>query len=356
MSNPTIEIPDVRANSSLTTDAEKSTAPPVIEDSRDQLEQIRSFIQDDLDAMQNYVLEALDSDIPLIQEVGRHIVEHGGKKMRPITVLLGTRAFGYPGPHHIMLATILEFIHVATLLHDDVVDDSTMRRGRASAKSIWGNPASVLVGDFFSTRAFELLASADSLKVFEVMTRAMRKVAEGEVLQLVQMHAYETRQEDYFDTIDRKTAPLFWAGAQFGAIITHQPEDVRRKMAEFGYNLGMAFQLIDDYLDYAGDTETIGKEVGDDLMEGKMTLPLIYARDYCNAQQREIIRSAIDNPDEANVTRICEIVASTGALEYTVSLACKYRDSAMQKLEFLPDSACRDVLFKLIEFAVSRDF
>ena len=328
----------------------------VSDDSKHLLGQIHSYIQEDLDAMQNYVLEALDSDIPLIQEVGRHIVEHGGKKMRPITVILGTRAFDYDGPHHIMLATILEFIHVATLLHDDVVDDSTMRRGRASAKAIWGNPASVLVGDFFSTRAFELLVSADSLKVFDVMTRAMRKVSEGEVLQLVQMHAYETRQEDYFDTIDRKTAPLFWAGAQLGAIITNQPEDVRQNMADFGYNLGMAFQLIDDYLDYAGDTETIGKEVGDDLMEGKMTLPLIYARDHSNPDDREIIRLAIQKPDEANVAQVCEIVASTGALEYTVSLACEYRDSAMQKLEFLPDSVCKEVLFKLIDFSVSRNF
>ena len=340
----------------MTADDDKVTTQPAIENSRNDLKQIHLFIQEDLDAMQDYVLEVLDSDISLIQEVGRHIVEHGGKKMRPITVLLGTSAFDYPGPHHIMLATIIEFIHVATLLHDDVVDDSTMRRGRASAKSIWGNPASVLVGDYFSTSAFELLVSAGSLKVFEVMTHAMRKVSEGEVLQLVQMHAYETREEDYFDTIDRKTAPLFWAGAQLGAIITHQSEDVRSNMADFGYNLGMAFQLIDDYLDYAGDAETIGKEVGDDLMEGKMTLPLIYARDHCNAQEREFIRFAIDDPDESKVVQVCEIVASTGALEYTVSLACKYRDSAMQKLEFLPDSACKDVLFKLVEFAVSRDF
>ncbi|MDE0310593.1 MAG: polyprenyl synthetase family protein [Acidiferrobacterales bacterium] len=356
MSNPIAGISDSCADANPKRDVGQSDVRHTTENSKQQLSQIRSFVQDDLDAMQDYVLEALDSDIPLIQDVGRHIVEHGGKKMRPITVLLGARVFDYPGPHHVMLATILEFIHVATLLHDDVVDDSTMRRGRASAKSIWGNPASVLVGDFFSTRAFELLVSADSLKLFEVMTSAMRKVAEGEVLQLVQMHAYETTQKDYFDTIDRKTAPLFWAGAQLGAIITGQPQDVRHNMAQFGYNLGMAFQLIDDYLDYAGDTETIGKEVGDDLMDGKMTLPLIYARDHCKSQHTETIRSAVDNPDETKVAGICEIVASSGALEYTVSLACKYRDSAIENLRFLPDSACKEVLFKLIEFAVSRDF
>ena len=325
-------------------------------DSKSLLESIHSFVREDLDAMQDYVFHALDSDIPLIQEVGRHIVEHGGKKMRPVTVILGTRAFDYQGPHHVMLATILEFIHVATLLHDDVVDDSTMRRGRKSAKAIWGNPASVLVGDFFSTRAFELLVSADSLKVFEVMTSAMRKVSEGEVLQLVQMHAYETNEKDYFDTIDRKTAPLFWAGAQLGAIITDQPDDVRNDMAGFGYNLGMAFQLIDDYLDYAGDTDTIGKEVGDDLMEGKMTLPLIHARDHSSPQEREIIRTAILKPNEADVAEVCEIVATTGALEYTFALACKFRDNALQKLEFLPDSSCKEVLSKLVDFSVSRNF
>lgn len=356
MTNQIAEISEFYADSNHRGNRANPNKRSVSDGSKHLLGQIHSFVQEDLDAMQHYVLKALDSDIPLIQEVGRHIVEHGGKKMRPITVILGTRAFDYAGPHHIMLATILEFIHVATLLHDDVVDDSTMRRGRASAKAIWGNPASVLVGDFFSTRAFELLVSADSLKVFDVMTRAMRKVSEGEVLQLVQMHTYDTRQEDYFDTIDRKTAPLFWAGAQLGAIITDQPDDVRQNMADFGCNLGMAFQLIDDYLDYAGETETIGKQVGDDLMEGKMTLPLIYARDHCSPADRDVIRLAIHQPDEANVSQVCEIVASTGALEYTVSLACKYRDSAIQKLEFLPDSVCKEVLFKLIDFSVSRNF
>ena len=320
------------------------------------LREVHAFVREDLEAMHKCVLETLDSDISLIQEVGKHIVEHGGKKMRPLTVILGARLFDYDGPHHILLATILEFIHVATLLHDDVVDDSTMRRGRASAKAIWGNPASVLVGDFFSTRAFEALVSVDSLKVFEILTRAMRKVAEGEVLQLVQMHTYDTREEDYFDTIDRKTAPLFWAGAQLGAVITKQPDDVREKMADLGYNLGMAFQLIDDYLDYAGDTATIGKEVGDDLAEGKMTLPLIYARDHCSPEQLKIIRNAVDYPDESNVAQVLEIVASSGALEYTFRLACDYKDRALASAEFLPDSICKEILFKLVDFSVSRNF
>ena len=269
---------------------------------------------------------------------------------------LSARALGYEGSHHIILATILEFIHVATLLHDDVVDASTMRRGRASANSVWGNSASVLVGDFFYSRSFELLVEINRLGIFDVMAKATRRISEGEVLQLVQLQSTETSEAQYFDTIERKTASLFWAGAQMGAIIADESETVRARMAEYGTQLGIAYQLIDDFLDYAGDTETIGKKVGDDLNEGKLTLPLIYARDHGTVQQQETIESAVQSPKQAEIEEICEIVASTGALEYTVGLARDYSQRAIENLDFLPQSKFRDSLVNLAQFACSREF
>lgn len=321
------------------------------------LEEIRSVIQADLDDAKKFSITALDSDIPLIQQIGHHFHQYGGKKLRPITVLLSARALGFEdGFNHIVLATILETIHVATLLHDDVVDDSTLRRGRASANSIWGNPASVLVGDFLYSRTFELLVEVSRMDVFEVMARTVRRVSEGEILQLVQLQAAQTTEVDYFDTIERKTAALFSAGAQMGAIITDQPQEIRKKMADFGTNLGIAFQLIDDCLDYAGDAEKIGKSIGDDLAEGKLTLPLIHARNKCDSSQRDAIDKAIERPEQARIQQVCEIVANSGSLEYTVGLARQYGNRANQNIEFLPDTPYRDALFKLVEFVCSRDY
>ena len=325
--------------------------------SENSLEQIRSVIQKDLEDTKTFSISALDSDIPLVKEIGHHFHQYGGKKLRPITVLLSARALGFEdGFDHIILATILETIHVATLLHDDVVDDSKMRRGRASANSIWGNPASVLVGDFLYSRTFELLVEVRRMEVFEVMARTVRIVSEGEIMQLVQLQAAQTTEADYFDTIERKTAALFSAGAQMGAIITDQSDEIRKRMADFGTNLGIAFQLIDDCLDYAGDAEKIGKSVGDDLAEGKLTLPLIHARNNCDKIQRNAIDAAIENPEQADIQQVCEIVANSGSLEYTVGLARQYGIRANQNIEFLPDTPYRDALFKLVEFVCSRDY
>ncbi len=320
------------------------------------LSEIQSVIRDDLEQVQAYILEALDSKIPLIQEIGKHIIGYGGKKLRPITVFLSARAFGYEGPHHITLATILEFIHVATLLHDDVVDESSLRRGRASANSIWGNPASVLVGDFFYSRSFEMLVIVNQLPIFDVMASATRRISEGEIMQLEQLQTADTTEKQYFETIERKTASLFWAAAKMGAIIANQSDEVQQQMAEYGSNLGLSFQLIDDYLDYAGDTTTIGKKVGDDLTEGKLTLPLIYARDNVSAAKRKIIETAVRHPNEANIEEICEIVASSGALEYTVGLAREYSRRATEEIDFLPHSLFQVSLINLAEFACNRNY
>lgn len=325
--------------------------------SEQSLDEIRAVIQNDLEDAKTFSISALDSDIPLIQEIGHHFHQYGGKKLRPITVLLSARALGFKdGFDHVILATILETIHVATLLHDDVVDDSNMRRGRASANSIWGNPASVLVGDFLYSRTFELLVEVRRMEVFEVMARTVRIVSEGEIMQLVQLQKAQTTEAEYFDTIERKTATLFSAGAQMGAIITDQPEDVRKRMANFGTNLGIAFQLIDDCLDYAGDAEKIGKSIGDDLAEGKLTLPLIHARNHCDTIHRNTIDKAIEKPEQADIQQVCEIVANSGSLEYTVGLARQYGIRANQNIEFLPDTPYRDALFKLVEFVCSRDY
>jgi len=324
--------------------------------SRQLLAEIQGSITQDLESIKAYAVEALDSDIALIQNIGRHISQYGGKRLRPITITLSARALGYQGQSHIILATILEFIHVATLLHDDVVDESSMRRGKASANSIWGNSASVLVGDFFYTRSFEMLVIVNRLPIFDVMARATRRISEGEVLQLVQLQAADTSESQYFDTIERKTASLFWAGAQMGAIIADHSESVQKQMADYGTNLGIAFQLIDDYLDFAGDSETIGKKVGDDLNEGKLTLPLIYARDRGTEAQRKLIESAAKEPDQANVEQVCQIIASTGALEYTLTLARDYSRRAIENLEFLPQSKFRESLIKLAQFAYRRNF
>ena len=323
---------------------------------RELLSQIQTSVSEDLSRIENFAISSLDSNIPLIQQIGRHIAEYGGKKLRPITVTLSARALGYDGQHHIVLATILEFIHVATLLHDDVVDDSSMRRGRESANSIWGNSASVLVGDFFYSRSFELLVVVNMLPIFDVMARATRRISEGEVMQLVQLQSTDTTESQYFETIERKTASLFWAAAKMGAIISDQPESARNKMAEYGRNLGIAFQLIDDYLDYAGDTTEIGKKVGDDLHEGKLTLPLIRALEKGSSSQVEIIESALQAPESANIEQICDIVVSTGALEYTVGLARNFSTSAIECLDFLPRTRYRDSLVKLAEFACKRNF
>ena len=326
------------------------------ETSQQLLAKISNVIKSDLDEAKALSLDTLDTKIPLVLDIGQHFYQYSGKKMRPITVLLSSRALGYEGASHIKLALILETIHVATLLHDDVVDASTMRRGHASANSIWGNPASVLVGDFLYARTFEMLVEINRMEIFDVMARTVRLVSEGEIMQLVYLRSSQMSEQDYFNTIERKTAAMFKAGAQMGAIITDQPDSVRKQMANYGKNLGIAFQLIDDYLDYAGDTKTIGKKVGDDLGEGKLTLPLIYARNNSALAKQEIIDIAIRQPQATDIDQVCEIITSSGALEYTINLARQFGKRATNSINFLPHTPYRDALFDLADFACSRNY
>ena len=326
------------------------------ETSHDALSNLHSVIGDELAQVAKCIRTSFDTDVELIQTIGAHISRHGGKNLRPMTIILSARAFGYEGNQHIQIAAILEFIHAATLLHDDVVDESSMRRGQSSANSIWGNAASILVGDFLYSRSFEMMVAVKEPFIFDVLSHATRRISEGEVMQLMNLQATDTSEEQYFGTIERKTASLFQAASQMGAVISGQSQQVCQQMAEFGQNLGIAFQLIDDVLDYAGDTVTIGKKVGDDLAEGKLTLPLIHTLDNCHSSERRQIESAIRNPVDSAIEDVYKIVASSGALEYTTRLARRYSQHAKDSIEFLPNTVFRQALFDLAGFACDRNF
>ena len=320
------------------------------------LTNISSVVQDDLNELEKSILTGFDSDIGLIKTIGEHIIGHGGKKLRPITVILSARAFGYEGNKHILIAAILEFIHAATLLHDDVVDRSTMRRGQSSANSVWGNSASVLVGDFLYSRSFEMMVQVGEPLVFDILSYTTRRISEGEVMQLINLQSAQTDEVNYFDTIERKTASLFQAAAQLGAVLGKQDPDIQNRMAKYGRKLGIAFQLMDDVLDYMGDSEKIGKRVGDDLAEGKMTLPLIYALEHGSAGQQDNIRNAIENPDSSAVSEIRAIVESAGGLEYTVTKTRNYASAAIEQIQFLNSTVYREALVELARFAGDRNF
>ena len=320
------------------------------------LTDITSVVQNELLELEECILSGFDSDIELIRTIGEHIIGHGGKKLRPVTLILSAKLFGYTGNKHILLAAILEYIHAATLLHDDVVDQSTMRRGQSSANEVWGNSASVLVGDFLYSRSFEMMVDVGEPLVFEILSHTTRRISEGEVLQLINLQSREIDEYSYFDTIERKTASLFEAAAKLGAVISKQSTAIQQEMGNYGRNIGIAFQLLDDYLDYAGESKSIGKKVGDDIAEGKVTLPLICAFKKSASEQQDRIRSALANPSPETIDAVCSIVESSGALEYTIEAARKYRNRAIEHIQFIPSSIYREALIDLAEFASERDF
>ncbi|HIQ40413.1 MAG TPA: octaprenyl diphosphate synthase, partial [Sulfurivirga caldicuralii] len=250
------------------------------------LEEIRSLIRDDLAATDQLILDRLASDVVLINQIGHYIISSGGKRLRPLLVLLSARACGYTGAHHRTMAAVIEFIHTSTLLHDDVVDESDTRRGRDTANAVWGNAASVLVGDFLYSRSFEMMVEPGLMRIMEVMSEATNVIAAGEVMQLLNIGNADIDEADYLEVIYRKTAKLFEAAARMGAVLTQQPE-LEAPLAAYGRHLGAAFQLVDDALDYMGDPQTLGKNVGDDLAEGKPTLPLIYILKHGDAQAQQ---------------------------------------------------------------------
>jgi octaprenyl-diphosphate synthase len=308
----------------------------------------------EMQAVDDVIRTSLRSDVALINQIAHYIVSAGGKRIRPRLVVLLATALGKPGPERHTLAATVEFIHTATLLHDDVVDESSLRRGRQTANALFGNAASVLVGDFLYSRAFQMMVSINRMRVLEVLADATNVIAEGEVLQLMNMHRPDLAVEDYLRVIRFKTAKLFEASARLGAILADVPLSVEDTCADFGRSLGTAFQLVDDLLDYQGDTHELGKNVGDDLREGKATLPLLIAMERGTAEESESIRHAIEHGEVARLQDIVRIVQRTGALEATREAARREADKARQCLYVIPASEQRDALLDLCIRSVDR--
>ena len=319
-------------------------------------EAIKALARDDLRAVDREIETRLQSDVALINQMGSYIVHSGGKRLRPVLVLLGSRAFGYEGSAHIRLAAIIEFIHTATLLHDDVVDASEMRRGHTTANTIWGNEASVLVGDFLYSRAFEMMVEVGDMRVMDILAHTTNTIAKGEVMQLLNCHDPETTEERYIEVIRNKTAKLFQAAAQLSAVIGNQSREIEEAMAAYGMHLGTAFQLIDDVLDYGRDNHDLGKNIGDDLAEGKPTLPLIYTLRQGTNRQRELVRAAIEEGGLAQIEEVMDAIESTGSITYTARRAEDEASRAKAVLAAIPDSPYKQALLDLAYFSAHRNY
>lgn len=311
-------------------------------------------ITNDMKAVDAVIRERLNSDVVLIRTIGDYIVGAGGKRMRPAMVLLVANALGYQGGTHHLLAAVVEFIHTATLLHDDVVDESDMRRGRGTANAIFGNAASVLVGDYLYSRSFEMMVESNSMPAMSVLSAATTVIAEGEVLQLLNVHDPDVSLERYLQVVRYKTAKLFEAAAQVGAIVAGATPQQEEAAAAYGRHIGTAFQLIDDVLDYNGDVEALGKNVGDDLREGKPTLPLIRVMEVGSPAQRQLIQDAI-RTGEADFAAVAQAIRDTGALDYTRKAAVAEAELARQSLAGFPISVHQQTLIEFCSFAVDRD-
>jgi octaprenyl-diphosphate synthase len=309
---------------------------------------------EDMAAVDRLIRASLDSEVVLIRQIAEYIVGSGGKRLRPMLVVLAARACGYQGSRHVTLAAIIEFIHTATLLHDDVVDESEMRRGKESAHAVWGNAATVLVGDFLYSRSFQMMVKVDSMRVMEVLSNATNAIAEGEVEQLLNMHDPEVSESRYFSVIEKKTAKLFEAASQLGAVVAARP-GLEDRLAMFGRELGAAFQVADDVLDYTADADILGKNVGDDLAEGKPTLPLILTRTYVDETQRAMIDATIRQGGLERIEDIVDLIRTSGALRDSMDVARKRSAAAIQALAPVPDSAWKDALLDLATYSVSRN-
>ncbi len=317
---------------------------------------IEALIADDMQRVDQLIHTSLQSDIGLINKVTRHIVGGGGKRLRPTLLLLIVHHFGYTGSQHINVATIIELIHTATLLHDDVVDASLLRRGRETANQRWGNEASVLVGDFLYSRAFQMMVNTGSMRVMDVLSEATNTIAEGEVRQLLNTHDPHLGEDDYINVIQSKTAKLFEATGRLGAIFGGGDDDDEAAMAVYGKHLGTAFQLVDDVLDFNASSATLGKSIGDDLAQGRPTLPLIYAIQNSNRQDAEQIRQVIVNGGLEAIYTIQQIVRQSGALEYTIALAERAATKATGALQRFKHTPYLDALYDLAKFSVAREF
>ncbi len=317
------------------------------------LTEIRQLIAEDIAATDKLILNRLASDVVLINQIGHYIINSGGKRLRPLMTLLSARACGYEGTQHLTMAAVIEFIHTSTLLHDDVVDESDTRRGNKTANEVWGNAASVLVGDFLYSRSFEMMVEPNEMKIMQVMSEATNVIAEGEVLQLLNCHDISTDEARYMEVIHRKTAKLFEAATQLGAILAKQPQ-WEQPLAKYGCLVGTAFQLVDDALDYMADEAELGKSIGDDLAEGKPTLPLIYVMSHGTEAEKAIIKRAIESEGIALIEEVSTIIQNSGAIDYTYQVARKEAAEAKAALASLPDTHFKEALKALADLAVER--
>jgi len=320
------------------------------------IKSIQSLAQNDMTKVNDLVYSQLHSDVTLINQLGIYIVNAGGKRMRPMLTVLAARALDYSGEDHFSIAAIIEFIHTATLLHDDVVDESNMRRGRETANALFGNSASVLVGDFLYTRSFQMMAKLGNMSIMDILSDATNIVAEGEVLQLMNCNNPDTTEENYMEVIYCKTAKLFEAATRLAAVVSNKGTAVENAMADYGKHLGTAFQLVDDIMDYTADAKEMGKNVGDDLAEGKPTLPLIYAMKYGNKAQSQLISDAIEHGNGMDhLDEIISIMQQTGSLAYTQKKAEQEADKAINALSSIPESEYKQALVVLAHIAANRD-
>lgn len=319
------------------------------------IQHVFDLCADEMELVNSLIRGSLDSNVILIRQIAEYIIGSGGKRLRPMLVVLAARACGHQGQDHITAAAIIEFIHTATLLHDDVVDESDLRRGQETAHEVWGNAASVLVGDFLYSRSFQMMVKVDSMRVMEVLSDATNTIAEGEVEQLLNMHDPEVGEKSYFSVIEKKTAKLFEAACQLGAVLSGKPE-LEDALAAFGRELGTAFQVADDVLDYTADAETLGKNIGDDLAEGKPTLPLILSRKTLPQDQRAIIDETIRRGGVSNIEEIVELIKNCGALDQSMDVARNRSQAAIKAIAVLPDSPWKSAMISLALYSVSREY
>lgn len=317
-------------------------------------EDIQNLVQDDVNKTDQVLIRHLSSDVVLINQMSNYIINAGGKRLRPLLLLLCARATHYQGAHHHLMAAIIELIHTATLLHDDIVDESHSRRGKETANDVWGNAASVLVGDFLYSRAFEMMVKPNSMRIMTILSKATNEIAQGEVLQLLNCKNATVTEAEYYQVIERKTAVLFQAATQIAGVLSGVEEAQESAIKNYGLHLGNAFQIIDDVLDYQSDAQTLGKEVGDDLNEGKTTLPIIYALNNTTGKDKQLLEYAINNADNSKIGQILDILHTVKAFDYTRKQAQKSADLAKQSLNFLQNSKYKEALILLCDLSIQR--
>ena len=317
--------------------------------------EIQALMKSELDLMNKILVDRLDSNVDLISQMSQYIINSGGKRIRPLLLLICAKATEYDGDYHYSMAVVIDLIHTATLLHDDVVDQSATRRGQETANELWGNAPSVLVGDFLYSRAFEIMVEPNSMEIMRILSKATNQISEGEVLQLLNIKNANVTQAEYFKVIERKTACLFKAACQIAGILSSADQKVINAMGSFGMHLGNAFQIIDDTLDYESDSNIIGKEIGDDLSEGKVTLPMIYALEKTKKAENKILKDAIKNADASHIDQIVEILLNVDAFQYSRDIAKIESNRALESIDYLPDSKYKTALKLLCELSLERN-